>query len=161
MISFIFAMDQEGLIGSDNSLPWRLPEDLKFFKTTTMHHPIVMGRKTYESIGKPLPGRTNIILTRDAAYKKGDYMLFHEKESLLNWIDNQDKEVFITGGAELFRLFIDEVDQMYVTKIEETFQGDTYFRDVIWDEWNLVWSTKGVKNEKNPYDYQFMKYRKK
>ncbi|WP_433742724.1 dihydrofolate reductase [Falsibacillus pallidus] len=161
MISFIFAMDQEGLIGSDNSLPWRLPEDLKFFKTTTMHHPIVMGRKTFESIGKPLPGRTNIILTRDASYKKGGYMLFHEKESLLNWIDNQDKEVFITGGAELFRLFLDEVDQMYVTKIEETFQGDTYFRDVIWDEWNLLWSTKGVKNEKNPYDYQFMKYRKK
>ena len=159
MISFIWAMDENGVIGSNNTLPWRLPEDLKFFKMTTMGHPIVMGRKTFESIGKPLPGRTNIILTRDKSYEKEGCLVFHEKKDLLGWIHAQTEEVFITGGAELFRVFQDEVDQLYVTHIFHSFNGDTYFPKMFnWNQWKITWSQRGIKNEKNPYDYEFRKY---
>lgn len=105
MISFLWAEDENGLIGKNNELPWRLPADLKYFKETTMGHPIVMGRKTFESIGRPLPGRKNIILTRDKAFQAEDCLVFHSKDELLEWIEQYDSEVFITGGSEIFRLF--------------------------------------------------------
>lgn len=155
MISFLWAEDEKGIIGKNNQLPWRLPEDLKYFKRTTMGHPIVMGRKTYESIGKPLPGRTNIVLTRDENFHADGCMTFKTKNDLLTWIRNSDDEVFITGGAEIFGLFMEEVDRLYVTKIHESFEGDTYFPLVDWTEWNLISNDKGLKNAENPYDYEF------
>ncbi|MBM7716408.1 dihydrofolate reductase [Bacillus thermophilus] len=158
MISFLWAEDENGLIGKNNELPWRLPADLKYFKETTMGHPIVMGRKTFESIGKPLPGRKSIILTRDKTFQAEDCLVFHSKDELLEWIEQYDSEVFITGGSEIFRLFLDEVDRLYVTKIHCQFEGDTYFPDVNWDEWRLVSTKPGPKNEKNPYDYEFLIY---
>ncbi|RLQ95179.1 dihydrofolate reductase [Falsibacillus albus] len=161
MISFIWAMDENRLIGSGNRLPWRLPEDLKFFKNTTMNHPIVMGRKTFESIGKPLPGRINIILTKDKTYKKEGCIVMNNKSQLLDWIESQEKEVFITGGSEIFKQLMDEVDSLYVTKIYSSFEGDTYFPVMDWCGWKAVWAKKGIKNEKNPYDYEFYKYKKK
>ncbi|MEK3886105.1 dihydrofolate reductase [Bacillus sp. FSL K6-3431] len=161
MISFLWAEDENGLIGKENDLPWRLPADLKYFKETTMGHTIVMGRKTFESIGRPLPGRTNIILTRDSDYKQEGCLVFHSKNELLQWADENSYEVFITGGSEIFKLFIDEVDQLYVTKIHATFEGDTYFPKLAWQEWTIVSNNKGLKDEKNPYDYYFQKYKKK
>ena len=123
-----------------------------------MGHSIVMGRKTYETIGRPLPGRTNIILTRDPEYKAGGCLVFHTKEDLLEWASKEDQELFITGGAEIFRLFMEEADRLYVTKIDSVFEGDTYFPDVQWDRWRLASSKPGIKNEKNPYDYRFLLY---
>nr|WP_100402522.1 dihydrofolate reductase [Bacillus sp. FJAT-42315] len=161
MISFIWAMDQNGVIGKNNQLPWRLPEDLKFFKETTMGHPIVMGRKTFESIGKPLPGRENVILTRDQSYEADGCTVVYSVDELVEKAEKEE-QLFITGGAEIFRLMLPFVDRLYVTVIEESFDGDTHFpKELDWDEWELVSATPGLKNEKNPYDYQFRIYEKK
>lgn len=161
MISFLWAEDENHLIGRNNDLPWRIPADLKYFKETTLGHPIVMGRKTYESIGKALPGRTNVILTRDESFEADGCIIFHTKDELLKWSKEQQKEIFITGGAEIYRLFMDVVDRLYVTKILHTFEGDTYFPEVNWDNWSLISSKPGVKDEKNPYDYEFRIYERK
>ncbi|RST72952.1 dihydrofolate reductase [Siminovitchia acidinfaciens] len=158
MISFLWAQDENGLIGNNNELPWRLPADLKYFKETTMGRPIVMGRKTYESIGRPLPGRTNIILTRDTAYTAEGCLVFHSKEDLLDWIEENGPEVFITGGSEIFKLFLNHVDRLYVTKIRACFEGDTYFPEIDWEKWRLKSAEKGPKDDKNPYDYEFQIY---
>ncbi|WP_144461083.1 dihydrofolate reductase [Siminovitchia fortis] len=158
MISFLWAQDENGLIGNNNELPWRLPADLKYFKKTTMGHPIVMGRKTYESIGRPLPERTNIILTRDEEYRAEGCLVFHSKEKLLEWIEENGSEVFITGGSEIFKLFLDVADRLYVTKIRAAFEGDTYFPKMDWEKWRLISAVKGPKDDKNPYDYEFQIY---
>ncbi len=158
MISFLWAQDENGLIGNNNDLPWRLPADLKYFKETTMGHPIVMGRKTYESIGRPLPGRTNIILTRDQDYQAEGCLVFHAREDLLEWIKEKGSEVFITGGSEIFKLFLEDADRLYVTKIGATFEGNTYFPELDWKKWRLVSAEEGPKDEKNPYDYEFQIY---
>ena len=158
MISFLWAQDENGLIGNNNDLPWSLPADLKYFKETTMGHPIVMGRKTYESIGRPLPGRTNIILTRDQDYQAEGCHVFHAREDLLEWIKEKGSEVFITGGSEIFKLFLEDADRLYVTKIGATFEGNTYFPELDWKKWRLVSAEEGPKDEKNPYDYEFQIY---
>ncbi|WP_062104857.1 dihydrofolate reductase [Bacillus niameyensis] len=161
MISFLWAEDEKGLIGKDNQLPWRLPADLKHFKDTTLGHPVVMGRKTYESIGNPLPGRTNIVLTRDQAFKAEGCLAFHSKDQLLEWIQNQDSEVFIIGGSEIYRLFLEEADRLYVTKIAHTFDGNIYFPKINWENWVLISEKPGIKNDKNPYNYLFKVYERK
>ncbi|MED1205373.1 dihydrofolate reductase [Heyndrickxia acidicola] len=158
MISFLWAQDKKGVIGLNNHLPWRLPEDLKYFKNTTMGHAVVMGRKTYESIGRPLPGRKNIILTRDLDFHAEECLVLHTKNDLLAWAEETRQEVFITGGAEIFGLFISEADRLYVTKIEETFEGDTYFPILDWTDWTLISNEKGTRNAENPYDYFFQVY---
>lgn len=159
MISYLWAQDLHGVIGKDNRIPWRLPGELQYFKETTMGHPIVMGRKTYDSLPKkPLPGRQNIILTRDQDFKAEDCLVFHSKETLLAWIENQGGEVFVIGGAEIFRLLMDEVDRLYVTKIQEAFKGDVYFPDIDWSQWKLLSSKRKRKDEKNPHDYDIQIY---
>ncbi|KKB38525.1 dihydrofolate reductase [Bacillus thermotolerans] len=161
MISFIWAMDKNGAIGKDNALPWRLPEDLKFFKETTMGHPIVMGRKTYESIGKPLPGRENIVVTRNPAYEADGCTVVHSYEELLERA-KEVEELFVTGGGDVFKQMMPYADKLYVTYIDDVFEADTYFPEVIdWGEWSLLSEKKGEKNEKNPYDYYFRIYERK
>jgi dihydrofolate reductase len=103
MISFIVAMDKKRVIGKDNQLPWRLPEDLKFFKRVTMGHPIAMGRKTHESIGRVLPGRENIVITRQADYLSEGCTVFHSVEDFVKDSKNQCNEIFVIGGAERFK----------------------------------------------------------
>ncbi|MBM7647913.1 dihydrofolate reductase [Bacillus ectoiniformans] len=160
MISFIWAMDKNGLIGKDNQLPWKLPEDLKFFKETTMGSPIVMGRKTFESIGRPLPGRENIILTRDYSYEAQGCTVVHSLDELWKKAADSD-EFFITGGSEIFKKTLPFAERLYVTVIDEAFVGDTYFPPLDWNQWTLISEKKGLKNEKNPYDYYFRIYEKK
>ena len=161
MIALLWAQDKNGLIGKNNTLPWRLPADLKYFKETTLGHPIVMGRKTYESIGKPLPGRTNIILTTNEQYEAKECLIFHSKEAILDWIEAEKKDVFITGGSEIYQLFMNEADHLYVTKIDEAFEGDAHFPTVNWEEWTLVKTTNGITDEKNKYDHEFQVYNRK
>jgi dihydrofolate reductase len=161
MISFIWAMDENGVIGHENKLPWKIPADLKFFKETTMGHPIVMGRKTFESIGKPLPGRENIVLTRDLSYEADGCVVYHEMEEVLHHAEETEVEVMVTGGAEIFKKFIPYADKLYVTRIHESFEGDTYFPELNWDEYELVSKKQGVQNEQNPYHYVFEIYEKK
>lgn len=160
MISLIWAMDENRVIGMENQLPWRLPEDLKFFKRMTMGHPIVMGRKTYESIGKPLPGRENIVITRDHNFLPAGCTIMHSIEELLDFSGKIDEEVFVIGGAEIFKEIFHYADKLYLTLIHEQFNGDTYFPVFDLDHWQLESREKGLKDEKNPYDYEFLIYKR-
>ncbi|KAA9021689.1 type 3 dihydrofolate reductase [Niallia endozanthoxylica] len=161
MISFIVAMDKNRVIGKDNQLPWHLPADLKFFKRVTMGHPIIMGRNTFESIGKPLPGRENIIVTRNKEYVQEGCTIIHSIEELLQMASHNNEEVFVIGGAELFQATFPMADRLYITRIEEEFTGDTYFPEFNQSDWDLVSQEKGVKDEKNPYEYFFTIYERK
>ncbi len=154
-------MDKNRVIGKDNDLPWRLPADLAYFKKVTMGHPIVMGRKTYESIGRPLPGRENIIITRNQNYSAEGCTVLHSLDDVKKVIDDSTKEVFIIGGAEIFKEAFPIADKLYITHIDEAFEGDTYFPAFSDQEWKEVSREKGVKDEKNPYDYYFSVYERK
>ncbi|WP_070119277.1 dihydrofolate reductase [Bacillus marinisedimentorum] len=161
MISFLVALDRNHTIGKDNDLPWHLPEDLRYFKNVTMDHPIVMGRKTHESIGKILPGRENIIVTRNREYECGECTIAHSAGEVLEMERKSGDEYFVIGGAELFNSFFPYADRLYITYIEEFFEGDTFFPDYDKNDWSLLSEEKGIKNEKNPYDYYFRVYEKK
>ncbi|MEY8752035.1 dihydrofolate reductase [Alkalicoccobacillus gibsonii] len=158
MISYIFAMDEERAIGKNNDLPWHLPADFQFFKDTTKHHTIVMGRKTFDSLDKkPLPHRRNIIVTRNKDYLADGCEVVHtidEAKALFH----PDEETFVIGGTELFKLFMDDADRMYITRIEGVFNGDTFFPEVPEEEWKLVSSREGVVDEKNKHKHQYEVY---
>ncbi|MEW9699752.1 dihydrofolate reductase [Paenibacillus sp. SI8] len=158
-ISFIFAMDRNRAIGLKNNLPWHLPADLKFFRLTTTGHPILMGRKTYESIGKPLPGRRNVILTQNRDFQAEGCDVVHSVQQVVETF--RDVELFVIGGAEIFNLFAQDVDRMYITYIEHEFEADTYFSEMDMSAWTLVSEEKGGQNEKNPYEYYFRIYDRK
>ncbi|PLR77237.1 dihydrofolate reductase [Bacillus sp. V3-13] len=161
MISLIWAMDENRVIGKDNRLPWHLPEDLKFFKRMTMGHPVVMGRKTYESIGRLLPGRENIIITRNRDYEVPGATLFYSIADFVEYANGQGEEFFVIGGAEIFKEIFTAADRLYLTQIHAEFEGDTYFPDFDLNDWKLVSKEPGLKNEKNPYDYDFLIYHRK
>ena len=158
MISFIFAMDKNRVIGKDNQLPWHLPADLKFFKKTTMGHPIIMGRKTYESIGKPLPGRENIIVTRNVHYHPEGCTVIHSFAELKKLAAEKQEEVFVIGGAELFNTLFPIAERLYITMIAHEFAGDTYFPEFDESDWSLVSVEKGETDERNPYEYSYNIY---
>jgi dihydrofolate reductase len=161
MISFIVAMDKNRVIGKNNQLPWRLPEDLKFFKRVTMGHPIAMGRKTHESIGRVLPGRENIVITRQKEYRSEDCTVVYSVEDFVQYSEKQSDEIFVIGGAEIFNETFAYADRLYITLIHEEFAGDTYFPEFDVSNWELVSCEKGVKDNKNPYDYEFRIYNRK
>ncbi|MFC4322762.1 dihydrofolate reductase [Litchfieldia salsa] len=160
MISLLVAMDKNKLIGKDNDLPWRLPADLAYFKNLTMGHPIVMGRKTYESIGRPLPGRENIIITRNLSYAVEGCEVINSTEEIIE-LSKTKKEIFVIGGSEIFKEILPFVDKLYITEIEEEFEGDTFFPNFNLENWDLKTREKGIKDEKNPYEYYFCLYEKK
>jgi dihydrofolate reductase len=124
MIKAIVAMAENRVIGNAGAIPWHLPEDFKFFKATTMGHAILMGRKTYESIGKPLPGRDNIVLSRTMPETSG-ITVIHSFEELKEPTDGRD--LFVIGGEEIYRLLLPNVQELYVTKVPRTIEGDTHF----------------------------------
>jgi dihydrofolate reductase len=157
-ISFMVAMDIQQAIGLGNDLPWRLPADLAYFKRKTLNHTILMGRKTYESIGKPLPQRTNVVITRNEGFTAEGCIVVHSVEEAAAQFAGE--ELFVIGGAEIFRLFMPVVDRLYITLIEHEFEADTFFPDFDIEEWTLVSSEDGVTDEKNPYTYTFLVYEK-
>jgi dihydrofolate reductase len=161
MISFIVAMDENRVIGKNNQLPWRLPEDLKFFKKVTMGHPIAMGRKTHESIGRVLPGRENIVITRQKEYRREDCTVVYSVEDFVQYCKKQSDEIFVIGGAEIFNETFDYADRLYITIIHDEFAGDTYFPEFDVSNWEMVSCEKGLKDNKNPYDYEFRIYNRK
>lgn len=162
MISLIWAMDDNRVIGKDNSLPWHIPADLKFFKTTTMGHPIAMGRKTHDSIGRPLPGRENIIITRSFDYTSEGCTVLHSVDEFIQYAKELiDEEVFVIGGAEIFHAVFPFADRLYITKIYHSFQGDTYFPEIDMAKWKAIFNEPGTKDDKNPYDYEFCIYERK
>lgn len=156
MISLIAAVSKNGVIGDSNKLIWHLPADLKRFKELTVGHSIVMGRKTYESIGRPLPDRRNIIITRDENYKVQDCEIVNSIEEAL-LITNND--CFIIGGGEIYKQTVTLANKIYLTLIDSDFVGDTYFPDID-QKWFVCDEQAQIKDEKNPYNYKFITYEK-
>lgn len=159
-VSFLLAMDRRGGIGIDNKLPWRLPADLAYFKRLTLGHTVLMGRRTYESIGKPLPKRRNIVVTRDRGYKAEGCEVVHDLEAALERFGRED-ELFVIGGSEIFKAALPEADKLYITYIDHEFAADTFFPAVEEAQWRLVSREPGVKDERNPYDYEFLVYERR
>lgn len=162
MLSIIAAISDNNVIGKDNKLVWHLPEDLKRFKKLTTGHTIIMGRRTFESLGKILPNRKHIVLTRDNDYciKDENVEIVHDIEKLEKYI-NSEEENFVIGGAIVYRQLMPKVEKMYITRIHEKFEGDSYFPIINENEWNVIESLQGVQDEKNPYDYEFITYTRK
>jgi dihydrofolate reductase len=134
-VSLIAALAKNRVIGAGNALPWRLPEDLKHFKALTMGHPVIMGRKTFESIGKPLPGRRNIVVTRSQSFRAEGCEVVDSPDAALRAAADQAEEVFVIGGAELYRAFLDRADCLYLTEIDRDVEGDAWFPDIDRNEW--------------------------
>ncbi|MEK6983683.1 MAG: type 3 dihydrofolate reductase [Nanoarchaeota archaeon] len=137
IISLIAAMGKNRVIGKDNSLPWRLAEDMKRFKELTSGKPVVMGRKTFESIGRPLPNRKNIILTRDKNYKTEGCIVVHSADEALKAAEGNE-EVMVIGGAKIYEEFLPRANKMYLTLIDEDFKGDAYFPEYDKNEWKEI-----------------------
>jgi len=162
MISLLVAMDKNRLIGKNNDLPWRLPNDLKFFKSVSTGHTIIMGRKTYESMNAPLPNRQNVVVTRKQDFEAEGCEVIHSLDPVLEWDkENPDTEYIVIGGSYIFEEILDKADRMYITWIDEAFEGDTYFPEFHEENWTLTKKDKGTKDEKNPYDYYFCQYDRK
>lgn len=154
MISLIVAMDKNRLIGNNNQLPWHLPADLKHFKEITTGHPIIMGRKTYESIGKPLPNRKNIIITRQPDFNAQGCIVANSIEDAVKKAGNPE-EIFIIGGTEIFKQSLDLADKIYLTEIHHSFDGDTYFPNLD-NKWKETERVTFNPDEKNLYPYSFV-----
>ncbi|GGN56207.1 dihydrofolate reductase [Oceanobacillus indicireducens] len=162
MISLLVAMDRNHVIGSDNDLPWHLPDDLRYFKETTTGHTIIMGRKTFESIGRILPKRKHVVITRGNYEFPEEVEVIHDLEPIKTWNDdNPQEEYFVIGGGDIFKQVLPFADRLYITWIDEDFAGDTFFPSISLDEWELTEKTKGKKDEKNPYDYYYLVYERK
>ncbi len=161
MISQIVAVAENNVIGKDNDLIWRLPADLKYFKKTTSGHHILMGRKNYESIGKPLPNRTSVIITRNKDYKaEGCIVVNSITEALEVAKANGETEAFIIGGGEIYKSSMDKTDKIYYTEVHESFDGDTFYPELDKGKWKEISRETHSKDEKNPYDYSFVVYEK-
>lgn len=159
-ISLIVAFDENRLIGKNNELPWRLPADLKFFKNVTMGHSIIMGRKTFESIGKVLPGRTSVIVTRQNNYLAPGCIVVNSLEEAFEKCKNEE-QVFVIGGAELFKYALPLATDLYITEIHHEFDGDTWFPEIHDDQWQEISEETFKADEKNLWDYTFIHYRRK
>ena len=162
MLSIIVAKASNNIIGKNNSLIWHLPEDLKRFKALTTGHTIIMGRKTFESLGRVLPNRKHVILCNDMKMNVNDENIeILEDISMLDKYINSDEENFIIGGATIYRLLMPYANKMYITEINQEFEGDVSFPEINKEEWNIVEVEKGLKDDKNPYDYNYVTYVRK
>lgn len=159
-ISILVAMASNRVIGQKNALPWHLPEDLKHFKALTMGHGIIMGRKTYESIGRPLPGRLNVLITRQKNYHVDGAIVAHSIDEALQVCKNEKAisgESFIIGGAELYQQTMTLCHRMYITEIRQRFDGDTFFPKFDPDEWvETACEKQSSNNNGNELAYQFV-----
>lgn len=155
----IAAIAENNVIGKDNKLIWRLPEDLKRFKAITSGKTIIMGRKTFESLGRVLPNRKHIIITRNKDYKieHDQVIVIYDIKDITPYINSQEENIVI-GGAEIYNMLIEKSQKLYITKIYETFEGDTYFPMIDEKVWKVEKREVGIKNEENPYDYEYIDY---
>lgn len=156
MISLLVAYANGRVIGKDGQMPWHLPNDLKYVKETTTGHTVVMGRKTFQSIGKPLPNRRNVILTRDRNFKPPGVEVVHSKADVLALGD-----VFILGGANVYKQFLDDADRLYITEIDLDTEGDTFFPEWNREAFSLVSVKQGTVDERNKHPHTFYVYERK
>ena len=159
MLSIVVAVDENNVIGKDNSLPWHLPNDLKYFKkvTLTESKTMIMGRKTFESLKTLLPGRKHIILTKNKNFNVEDSNVeIINKIDTLNPLINDKKEYFVIGGGEIFSLLLPYTEKIYMTKIHHNFSGDTFFPKINRCDWNTAKEIKGITDEYNIYNHTFL-----
>lgn len=159
MLSIVVAKSKNNIIGKENKLVWNLPEDLKHFKELTTGHTIIMGRKTFDSIGRVLPNRKHIILSQNPnlIIKDKNVQVVHSLLEIQELIENKE-EAFVIGGAAIYNFLMPYVKKMYVTEIDEEFEGDTFFPKINTDIWKETKREKGIKNEQNNLDYDFVTY---
>ncbi len=159
MLSIIVAKSRNNVIGKDNQLIWHLPEDLKRFKTITTGKTIIMGRKTFESLGRVLPNRKHVVLTKNLDFVVNNEMVevVHDLNDLNKYINSQE-ECFVIGGGIIYSMLMPYANKIYATVINEEFDGDTYFPIIDEKTWKIQKREKGIKNEKNPYDYEYIDY---
>ena len=160
MITLIAAISTNNALGKDNDLIWRLPADLKRFKKVTSGHHILMGRNTFESIGKPLPNRTSVIITRNDQYQKEGCLIENSIEQAIEF--TEEKDAFIIGGAQVYKqaLEINCVDQLDITLVHEEFEADVFFPEIDLNTWKEISREDFQADEKNAYDYSFISYQK-
>ena len=161
IISLIWAMDDHRLIGVENRLPWRLPADMRWFRRHTLGKPIIMGRKTFDSFGgRPLPERTNIVVTRDPGYQaEGAVVVYSIDEALQACGDAE--EVMIIGGASFYQQMLPRADRLYVTQVHGQFEGDAWFPEFDWGQWQEVAREEHTIDEKNAYACSFLCFHRK
>lgn len=159
MISLLVAMGKNHVIGFENDMPWHLPEDLKYFKEKTTGQTIIMGRKTFDSIGRVLPNRRNVVLTRQETDFPDGVEVIQDIDKIYQWNqENPDQEFFVIGGGNLYEQVLPYADRMYITEIDESFHGDTFFPTFQRTEWELTSKVKGKKSDRHSYHYSFLQY---
>lgn len=162
IISQIVAVSLNKVIGKNNALPWKMPTDMAYFKKTTWGHHIITGRKNYEAEGKALPGRVNIVLTHNFDYKIPDGIVVHRFDDAIAIASQVDEEeLFVVGGAEIYKLSIPFTDRIYLTRIHAVIEGDTFYPEPDWNEWELISKESHMKDEQNPYDFDFIIYERR
>jgi dihydrofolate reductase len=162
-LAIIVAVAENGVIGNNNTLPWKLPEDLQNFKRITMGKPVVMGRKTYESIGRPLPGRTNIVITRNVSFHAEGVQVVHSIDDALAMASEIAAhagvgEVMVMGGADIYAATIPRADRLYITEVHASVEGDAVLPTIDWTCWREVSREHRVAQSPNPFDYSFVCY---
>ena len=153
-LSLIVAITKNNVIGKDNQMPWHLPADLAWFRKNTTGKPVIMGRKTFESIGCPLPKRTNIVLSR-TPYEHEGVIWKNSFESAVDFVKEFD-EIMLIGGGELFKQYLPKADKLYLTQIQADIDGDTFFPEINWAEWNIEFEEYRQADVDNPYDCRFL-----
>ncbi|ARS35922.1 dihydrofolate reductase [Pontibacter actiniarum] len=161
MISIVVAAAENNVIGKDNDLIWYLPADLKHFKSLTMGHPMLMGRKTYESIGKPLPGRTSIVITSQKDYEAAGCIVVHSLEEAIKRGLELDTDMSVIGGARIYSQALPFTDKVFLTRVHASFDGDVYFPELPEDEWQVVEQEHHGPDDKNKYSYTFLTLERK
>jgi dihydrofolate reductase len=156
ILSLLVAADEQNVIGKDNKLPWHLPNDLRYFKNQTWGMPILMGRKTFESIGKPLQGRNSIVITRSSNWQHEGVAVVHTIDEAIASAEKLGaREVFVIGGAEIFASTAERADRIYLTRIHHQFDGDVYFPELAPDKWKQVRNRFCRADEKNAFPHSF------
>jgi len=161
IVSLIVAVSDNNAIGIHNQLPWHMPEDLKFFKGKTIGKPVIMGRKTFESLGRPLPGRLNIVLSgsKDLVLPEG-VLLYNDITAAMERMQNEGKdEGFIIGGGKVFEMALPLIDRLYITRIHAKITGaDAFFPNIDHTHWKMIWEEKHKADDKHKYDYTFQQF---
>lgn len=154
-LSLIVAMTKNHVIGKDNQMPWHLPADLAWFRQNTNGKPVIMGRKTFESIGRPLPNRINIVLSR-SPYEHEGVIWKESMQSAVDFVQENHEEIMLIGGGELFKQYFSQADKLYLTEIQTELEGDTFFPQFNWQDWRIEFEQQRPADDKNPYDCRFL-----
>ena len=159
-ITLVAAIASNNVIGKENSLPWNIPEDLKRFKQMTSGHTILMGRKTFDSIGRPLPNRQNIVMTKDENFEQEGIKVINDFDEALELIKESNEDVFVIGGSKIYELFEPVANSLAITRILKDFEGDAFFPDINWDLWQIEKEEKFF-DEKSNVECKLIEYSKK